>query len=81
MIIEDSHIGKRVLRYQKAEYCGVKDTKDVTYNKIKKYINDMNDEVKPKKMEGKMNVLIPIAVGSRFEQAGYSFPKPLIEDR
>ena len=39
-----------------------------------------NGEVKPKWQGGDMNVLIPMAgAGSRFEQAGYTFPKPLIE--
>ena len=80
LIIEDSHIGRKGAISSGGILCGVKDTKDVTYNKIKKYINDMNDEVKPKWQGGKMNVLIPMAgAGSRFEQAGYSFPKPLIE--
>ena len=80
LIIEDSHIGRKGAISSGGILCGVKDTKDVTYNKIKKYIDDMNDEVKPKWQGGKMNVLIPMAgAGSRFEQAGYSFPKPLIE--
>lgn len=36
--------------------------------------------VKEKWRGGKMNVLIPMAgAGSRFEEAGYTFPKPLIE--
>jgi dTDP-glucose pyrophosphorylase len=34
----------------------------------------------PKWQGGRMNVLIPMAgAGSRFQQAGYTFPKPLIE--
>jgi hypothetical protein len=34
----------------------------------------------PKWKDEKLNVLIPMAgAGSRFEQAGYTFPKPLIE--
>jgi dTDP-glucose pyrophosphorylase len=34
----------------------------------------------PKWKDSKLNVLIPMAgAGSRFEQAGYTFPKPLIE--
>jgi dTDP-glucose pyrophosphorylase len=36
--------------------------------------------MKPKWKKEKMNVLIPMAgAGSRFEKAGYSFPKPLID--
>ena len=35
---------------------------------------------KPKWQGGEMKVLIPMAgAGSRFEKAGYTFPKPLIE--
>ena len=35
---------------------------------------------KPKWVDKKMNVLIPMAgAGSRFQKAGYSFPKPLID--
>jgi dTDP-glucose pyrophosphorylase len=35
---------------------------------------------KPKWQGGKINILIPMAgAGSRFEKAGYSFPKPLID--
>jgi dTDP-glucose pyrophosphorylase len=34
----------------------------------------------PKWKDSKLNILIPMAgAGSRFEQAGYTFPKPLIE--
>ena len=36
----------------------------------------------PKWKDDKLNVLIPMAgAGSRFEQAGYTFPKPLIDVR
>lgn len=37
-------------------------------------------QTKPKWVDKKMNVLIPMAgAGSRFQKAGYSFPKPLID--
>ena len=40
----------------------------------------VNSSVKPKWQGGEMNVLIPMAgAGSRFETAGYTFPKPLID--
>ena len=45
-------------------------------------INDANQrvEVCPKWQGGDMNVLIPMAgAGTRFEQAGFTFPKPLID--
>ena len=44
-------------------------------------INDSNTVSKKWKSD-KLNVLIPMAgAGSRFEKAGYTFPKPLIEVR
>ena len=49
---------------------------------IKKVIDkaDNQTKVKPKWQGGNMKVLIPMAgAGSRFEQAGYTFPKPLID--
>ena len=34
----------------------------------------------PKWKDNKLNILIPMAgAGTRFQQAGYTFPKPLIE--
>ena len=80
LIIEDSHIGRKGAIASGGILCGVKDTSDVTYDKIKKYIKESDSEIRPKWQGGKMNVLIPMAgAGSRFEQAGYTFPKPLID--
>ena len=80
LIIEDSHIGRKGAIASGGVLCGVKDTTDVTYDRIKKYIQESNSEIKPKWQGGKMNVLIPMAgAGSRFEQAGYTFPKPMID--
>jgi HAD superfamily hydrolase (TIGR01509 family) len=82
LIIEDSHVGRKAAVNSGAHLCGVKDTLDVTYDKISRTINnaDMKHLTKPKWQGGKMNVLIPMAgAGSRFEEAGYTFPKPLIE--
>lgn len=82
VIVEDSHIGRKGALSSGAYLCAVEDSNDVSYNKIKKVIENANknEEVKPKWQGGNMNVLIPMAgAGSRFEQAGYTFPKPLIE--
>ena len=80
LIIEDSHIGRKGAISSGGILCGVTNTADVTYDKIKKYINESTNEIKPKWQGGKMNVLIPMAgAGSRFEQAGYTFPKPMID--
>ncbi len=82
VIIEDSHIGRKGALSSGAYLCAVEDSTDVSYDKIKRVIDsaNKNEEVKPKWQGGNMNVLIPMAgAGSRFEQVGYTFPKPLIE--
>ena len=82
VIVEDSHIGRKGALSSGAYLCAVEDCDDVSYDKVKRTIDLANEkeEVKPKWQGGNMNVLIPMAgAGSRFEQAGYTFPKPLIE--
>jgi HAD superfamily hydrolase (TIGR01509 family) len=82
LIIEDSHVGRQAAINSGAFLCAVKNTDDVSYGKIRKSIGEADKEVKvnPKWQGGKMNVLIPMAgAGTRFQEAGYTFPKPLIE--
>lgn len=82
IIVEDSHIGRKAALRSGAHLCAVKDSSDLTYLKIKDTIMNAQKKIKiqPKWQGGKMNVLIPMAgAGSRFEQAGYTFPKPLID--
>ena len=82
VIVEDSHIGRKGALTSGAYLCAVEDCNDVSYDKIKRVIDLANEkeEIKPKWQGGNMNVLIPMAgAGSRFEQAGYTFPKPLID--
>jgi HAD superfamily hydrolase (TIGR01509 family) len=82
VIVEDSHIGRKAAINSGAFLCAVSDSSDVTYNKIRDSIEEANktQEECPKWQGGKMNVLIPMAgAGSRFQKAGYTFPKPLIE--
>lgn len=82
VIIEDSHIGRQGAIDSGAHLIPVKDSFDLTEEKIKEAIDTLNG-VTNKKIpwrNNKMNVLIPMAgAGSRFAQAGYTFPKPLIE--
>jgi HAD superfamily hydrolase (TIGR01509 family) len=82
VIIEDSHIGRQGALDSGAHLVPVKDSHDLTMEKIDEAIDTLNGVVK--KMipwrDKKMNVLIPMAgAGSRFAAAGYTFPKPLIE--
>lgn len=78
LIIEDSHIGRKGAEESGAFVCPVKDSSEVTYEHIMKYANQ--EKPKAKWDAGELNVLIPMAgKGSRFAEAGYTFPKPLIE--
>ncbi|MFX0072070.1 MAG: HAD-IA family hydrolase [Candidatus Hermodarchaeota archaeon] len=82
LIIEDSHIGRKAALDSGAYLCAVEDSSSVTYNKIKEDINMANKELetRPKWQGGNLNILIPMAgAGKRFKQAGYTFPKPLVE--
>lgn len=84
VIIEDSHIGREGALNSGAHLVPVKNSDDLTIDKIN-YAFDILEGVKSNKIpwrDNKMNVLIPMAgAGSRFFSAGYTFPKPLIEVR
>ena len=80
VIVEDSHIGRKAALSSGAKLCAVRNPDDVTFERIMDTVEEK--KIKPKWQGGKMNVLIPMAgAGSRFEKAGYTFPKPLIEIR
>jgi hypothetical protein len=61
----------------------VNNTSEVNLETLKNKIFKLNNQSHmstPKWKDEKLNVLIPMAgAGSRFEKAGYTFPKPLIE--
>jgi dTDP-glucose pyrophosphorylase len=79
LIIEDSPFGLLAASRSKSHVMRVGSPKDVTYNNIYKHLNNQISMI-PKWKNEKLNVLIPMAgAGSRFENAGYAFPKPLIE--
>jgi HAD superfamily hydrolase (TIGR01509 family) len=82
IIVEDSHIGRKAALDSGAHLCAVRNPDDVTYDYIMSHLTEAAraSSIKPKWQGGRMNVLIPMAgAGSRFEKAGYTFPKPLIE--
>ena len=82
LIVEDSHIGRKAALSSGAALCAVRNPDDVTYEKVKGAIehNFKSQKIITPWQGGKMNVLIPMAgAGSRFEKAGYTFPKPLID--
>ena len=80
LIVEDSPYGLLAASRSKAHVMRVGSPKDVNYINIYKHLNKEKVSMTPKWKDEKLNVLIPMAgAGSRFEQAGYTFPKPLIE--
>lgn len=82
VIFEDSHIGRQGAIDSGANLISIENRYDLTQNKINKVFEIFEKQTVnyiPWRSE-KMNVLIPMAgAGSRFAQAGYTFPKPLIE--
>lgn len=80
LIVEDSPTGLLAATRSGANILRVSNSKEVTIDNIKNAINKNKNEVRPKWQGNKMNILIPMAgAGSRFEAAGYTFPKPLID--
>jgi HAD superfamily hydrolase (TIGR01509 family) len=83
LIVEDSPYGLLAAARSKSHILRVKNPSEVTLDNINKKITSiMNGEkqTSPAWRDEKLNILIPMAgAGSRFEKAGYTFPKPLIE--
>jgi HAD superfamily hydrolase (TIGR01509 family) len=82
LILEDSPYGLLAANRSNSHVLRIKTPEDVTYGNIKNRLLEIKKttHMKPKWTDKKLNVLIPMAgAGSRFEQAGYTFPKPLIE--
>ena len=84
LVLEDSHYGRIAAQEAGCVLFPIKKLKDVSLRNINffikklsksKYINNKTPWV-----DEKLNVVIPMAGhGSRFQNAGYTFPKPLIE--
>jgi len=83
LIIEDSPYGLLAASRSKSHVLRVKNPKEVTHQNITEKINQIRNNshmIAPKWKDSKLNILIPMAgAGSRFEKAGYTFPKPIIE--
>jgi len=83
LIIEDSPFGLLAASRSNSNVLRVSGPEEVTLKNIQSNIEKMNkskNKIIHKWKEEKLNVLIPMAgAGSRFQQAGYTFPKPLIE--
>lgn len=81
LIVEDSPHGLLAAQRANCKLLRVKNSNDLTLEKINKNINTKKQNLMNTKwQDNKLNVLIPMAgAGSRFEKAGYTFPKPLID--
>jgi dTDP-glucose pyrophosphorylase len=80
LIIEDSPQGLLSAHKSNANVLRVKNSKDLVMSKIISKLNKIKSMNKNKWIDEKLNVIIPMAgAGSRFERAGYTLPKPLID--
>jgi HAD superfamily hydrolase (TIGR01509 family) len=80
MIVEDSPPGLLAAERSRAQYIRVANPSEVNIQNIIPRIKEMNHTMNNKWKDEKLNVLIPMAgAGTRFSQAGYTFPKPLID--
>ena len=76
LIIEDSPIGIEAAKKSKARLLIVNSPQDITYEKIVQCEQHTQQKLKI----SNLNILIPMAgEGSRFQKAGYTFIKPMIE--
>lgn len=84
LIIEDSPNGLLSASRTKSHILRVSNPSEITVKTLSLKINECNKNYKsidtPAWRDQRMNIVIPMAgAGSRFQKAGYSFPKPLIE--
>lgn len=82
VIFEDSYVGRLAAQRSGANLIPVDNRDDLSWAKLSLIENphDTLGHMETKWKSKTLNVLIPMAgAGSRFESAGYTFPKPLIE--
>ena len=83
LIVEDSPYGLLAASRTNSHILRVSNPSDVNKKNIYKKLQEIEKEFMkktPKWKDEKLNILIPMAgAGSRFEKAGYTFPKPLID--
>ena len=82
LIVEDSHYGREAAISSGAKLLPIKKIEELTMKKIESNLISKKINIKKNVSweDNKMNILIPMAgAGKRFADAGYVFPKPLIE--
>ena len=85
LIFEDSSHGVMAAQDSGCHLFTVKNLSDISYSNISNFIKNLMKDKKQSNnsnywSDPNLNILIPMAgAGSRFKEAGYIFPKPLIE--
>jgi HAD superfamily hydrolase (TIGR01509 family) len=85
LVVEDSHHGRQAAEAAGCQLCGVTGPAEVNYARISDAIRTANSRdsqgfTRPKWQGRDMNIVVPMAgAGQLFKQAGYSFPKPLVD--
>ncbi len=80
VIFEDSHIGREAAKKSGAHLIPIEKRSHLNEEAINSAFDVLNLKRSIPWIDTKLNILIPMAGrGSRFSQAGYTFPKPLIE--
>lgn len=82
LILEDSSVGRRAAQLSGARLIPIDSPADINLATAREVILEAPISASPMTSwkSSSLNVVIPMAgAGSRFAQAGYSFPKPLIE--
>ena len=80
IIFEDSSHGVMAAQDSGCNLFTVKKLSDINYFNIKNFMKNVKKDTKNYWSDPKLNILIPMAgAGRRFQEAGYTFPKPLIE--
>ena len=83
LIIEDSHVGRIAALESGANLLPIKELKSLNQKRINFFLKTLNGNnslnTRPW-IDEELNIVIPMAgMGKRFQDAGYIFPKPLIE--
>ncbi len=84
LILEDSHYGRQAATHSGGNLVPIQNLSEVNFKNVNYYIK-MNNKIKINNEKNvwedkNLNILIPMAgAGKRFADAGYIFPKPLIE--
>ena len=80
LIVEDSPPGLLAASATGASILRIAHTEDLTYDVLSNKLQQYTISPIPRWENKNMNVLVPMAgAGSRFQKAGYTFPKPLID--